>query len=101
MENKTVFWIGAIILLYYIFSSKSEKPPPTPVPYYSPNNYVSPRGSSKYSCTGDCSGHQAGYDWAEQHGITDPDDCAGNSDSFIEGCQEYAEENSDGDNDDE
>jgi len=101
MENKTVFWIGAIILLYYFFSSKSEKSPPTPLPYYSPNNYVSPRGSSSYSCTGDCSGHQAGYDWAEQHGITDPDHCAGNSDSFIEGCQEYAEENSDDIGDDE
>ena len=101
MENKTLLWIGGIILLYYFFSSNAEKPATTVMPSYSPNNYVSPRGSSSYSCTGDCSGHQAGYDWAEQHGITDPDDCAGNSDSFIEGCQEYAEENSDGDNDDE
>lgn len=37
-------------------------------------------------------GHQAGHDWAEEHDIEDPDDCGGNSDSFIEGCQEYAEE---------
>jgi hypothetical protein len=26
-------------------------------------------------------------------GITDPDDCGGNSQSFVEGCQAYAEEN--------
>jgi len=44
-------------------------------------------------CTDDCSGHQAGYDWAEQNGIDDPDDCGGNSQSFIEGCESYAEEN--------
>jgi hypothetical protein len=45
-----------------------------------------------YRCTRDCSGHQAGYEWAEDNGITDMDDCEGNSQSFIEGCQAYAEE---------
>lgn len=45
-----------------------------------------------YSCTDDCSGHEAGYEWAEENGIDDPDDCGGNSDSFIEGCQAYADE---------
>ena len=44
-----------------------------------------------YGCTQDCSGHEAGYDWAEQHDITDPDDCGGDSDSFIEGCRAYGE----------
>ena len=44
-------------------------------------------------CTEDCSGHEAGYAWAERKGITDPDDCGGNSWSFIEGCRAYAEEN--------
>ncbi len=45
-----------------------------------------------YPCTQDCEGHEAGYQWAEDNGITDPDDCDGNSQSFIEGCQAYAEE---------
>lgn len=45
-----------------------------------------------YPCTVDCSGHEAGYEWAEEKGIDDPDDCGGNSDSFIEGCQAYAKE---------
>jgi hypothetical protein len=58
-------------------------------------------------CTMDCSGHEAGYEWAEEHGIEDPDDCGGNSASFIEGCQAYAAEQSgvddkeDADKDDE
>lgn len=45
-----------------------------------------------YECTDDCSGHEAGYQWAEDNDIDDPDDCGGNSQSFIEGCQAYAEE---------
>ena len=45
-----------------------------------------------YPCTIDCSGHEAGYRWAEEHGIDDPEDCGGNSESFIEGCRAYAEE---------
>lgn len=43
-------------------------------------------------CTVDCGGHEAGYEWASDNGITDPDQCGGNSWSFIEGCQSYAEE---------
>lgn len=46
-----------------------------------------------YGCTQDCSGHEAGYQWAAENGITDPDNCGGNSWSFIEGCRAYAEEN--------
>lgn len=44
------------------------------------------------ACTEDCSGHEAGYQWAEENEIQDPYDCGGNSDSFIEGCESYAEE---------
>jgi len=44
-----------------------------------------------YPCTEDCSGHQAGYVWAEEHGITSADNCGGNSQSFIEGCQAAAQ----------
>ena len=45
-----------------------------------------------YECTANCEGHEAGYEWAEEKGIDDPDDCGGNSESFIEGCRAYAEE---------
>ena len=48
--------------------------------------------SGQYGCTEDCSGHEAGYAWAERHGITDPDNCGGRSQSFIEGCMDYAEQ---------
>ena len=46
-----------------------------------------------YPCTQDCSGHEAGFEWADRKGIDDVDDCGGNSNSFIEGCQAYVEEN--------
>ncbi|MDR2311676.1 MAG: hypothetical protein LBE54_11890 [Brucellaceae bacterium] len=45
-----------------------------------------------YSCTDDCSGHQAGYDWAESNGISSEFDCGGNSTSFEEGCKAYVED---------
>ncbi|MBP0630704.1 hypothetical protein [Cupriavidus sp. AcVe19-1a] len=43
-------------------------------------------------CTQDCSGHEAGYDWAADNDISDPDQCTGDSQAFVEGCQDYAEE---------
>lgn len=48
-----------------------------------------------YPCTVDCSGHEAGFDWAEEKGITqdDVDNYSGNSDSFREGMQSYVDEN--------
>ncbi|PIR59453.1 MAG: hypothetical protein COU69_00450 [Candidatus Pacebacteria bacterium CG10_big_fil_rev_8_21_14_0_10_56_10] len=47
---------------------------------------------NNWDCTDDCSGHEAGYEWAENKGITDPSDCGGNSESFIEGCEAYVNE---------
>ena len=47
-----------------------------------------------YQCKGDCSGHQAGYDWAEQNNIDDESSCSTPSASFNEGCQSYIDENS-------
>ncbi|MES0030381.1 hypothetical protein [Mesorhizobium sp. M0040] len=43
-------------------------------------------------CIEDCSGHKAGYDWAQQNQITDEDDCSSNSQSFNEGCHTYLED---------
>ncbi len=44
-------------------------------------------------CLDDCSGHDAGYKWAEENGIFNEGDCDGKSDSFIEGCKIFVEEN--------
>ena len=45
-----------------------------------------------YPCENDCSQHEAGYRWAEEHGVTDPANCEGDDARFIEGCRVYAEE---------
>ena len=42
-------------------------------------------------CTGDCSGHDAGWQWAQEHEVTDSSECAG-SGSFEDGCEAYVEE---------
>lgn len=46
-----------------------------------------------YSCLTDCSAHEAGYEWAEQHGVDDESNCNTPSQSFNEGCAAYVEEN--------
>lgn len=40
-------------------------------------------------CTGDCGGHDAGFQWAKENGYTDASSCSGDSQSFIEGCEAY------------
>ena len=50
-----------------------------------------PASPQNYSCTSDCSGHRAGYEWARNRGISDAYQCTGNSQSFIEGCQAFTE----------
>jgi hypothetical protein len=91
MENKKIWiWLVAILFLYLIF--KENKPKPVPVsPYTYERAY--PNTFHGRACLGDCSGHEAGYQWAEDRDIDDVDDCTGYSQSFIEGCIAYVEEN--------
>lgn len=46
--------------------------------------------SASYSCTDDCSGHEAGVAWAADNDVTDESECGGNSESFREGCESFA-----------
>lgn len=59
---------------------------------YVKENYSGYRTFNGYDCTEDCSGHEAGYEWAEENDIYDEYDCDGYSNSFIEGCQAYVED---------
>lgn len=43
------------------------------------------------NCSSDCSGHEAGFEWARDHDVTDASECSGDSDSFVEGCEAFAE----------
>lgn len=45
------------------------------------------------TCIEDCSGHNAGYEWAQEHDIQDTSYDNGNSESFNEGVRDYAEQN--------
>jgi hypothetical protein len=42
-----------------------------------------------YACTEGCLSHQQGYGWASAHGISNPNDCHGTSETFIEGCRAF------------
>jgi hypothetical protein len=109
MINKWWFWLLAIAGIYLLFvifqssdtssatnNSQITSPQTTKTDNSDNSTYNDDESSTTfhgYDCTEDCSGHEAGYSWAEDHDITDPDECDGNSNSFIEGCQSYAEEN--------
>lgn len=47
--------------------------------------------SGNYTCTQDCSGHEAGFAWAQANDISDTSGCGGNSQPFIEGCEAFVE----------
>lgn len=107
-HNKTIFVFLTAFLAVFIFSGCSDDSYNSYNEYNDYENYennddsfsVEETGSDEYEvqtfngyeCTDDCSGHEAGYNWAEEKGIIDPEDCGGNSSSFIEGCESYAEE---------
>jgi hypothetical protein len=61
-------------------------------PHYSEPDTIAHLTFGDYPCIPDCTEHEAGYEWGQDHGISDPDDCSGNTGSFIEGCRVYAEQ---------
>ncbi|MFN5758735.1 MAG: hypothetical protein ACK440_03970 [Sphingomonadaceae bacterium] len=78
---------------FYVFASSDSQSKIQKQPNPAPPIYVQPQPTfGGYACTDDCSGHEAGYEWAQEQGISDPDDCGGDSISFEEGCRSYAEE---------
>jgi hypothetical protein len=105
--KSTWLWIIGVVIAIWLFSGEKKNntsdlatSSPLPKPNYQPQPInqqptIQPYSSTTfmgYQCTVDCSGHEAGYEWAEENSIDDPYDCGGNSESFIEGCQAYAEE---------
>lgn len=81
--------VVAITATAYLDSGVKPQPSKTPsaqaTPYAAPPIHLT-RNFHGFPCKTDCSGHEAGYAWAEKNDITEEDDCTGNSESFIEGC---------------
>jgi hypothetical protein len=95
---KLVYWIIGIGLVYWLYSS-SLSSSKSSSSSYTTGRYDEYEAeidddvtSDNWNCTEDCSGHEAGYEWASDNGISDSSDCGGNSNSFIEGCEAYANE---------
>jgi hypothetical protein len=95
-----IFWGIVILFIIWLFSSSNKVQEPAYIREEFNNGKIIEMPvddtitKDNWECTDDCSGHDAGYEWAEEKGITDPSDCSGNSESFIEGCEAYANENS-------
>jgi hypothetical protein len=98
----STFVVALLILAAITYFSYRDEPSSVPAASYAAPTSDDDSGSDGLTfrgddCTVDCSGHEAGYRWAEEHDITDEEMCGGNSESFIEGCQAYAREHDDAD----
>lgn len=92
LEGKViVFVLVCSVIGLFISFLESNKNEPTSSSNSTAKCYVVPT-PKPWNCTDDCSGHKAGYNWAKQKNITNPLDCTGNSNSFIEGCEYYVQE---------
>ena len=79
-----ILTVAALYPVMWLFSDRHERVPP---PNLSTEERIA--WSRGYSCTSDCSGHEAGWDWAYRNDVRSVDDCSGNSDSFVEGCEAF------------
>ena len=43
-------------------------------------------------CIHDCSGHEAGFEWARNNDVTDEIECGSRSQSFHDGCVQFVDE---------
>ena len=99
--RKLVFFLIVVGILYFVFDRDDPTPKPSSEPITSESDTAPDTTTSTSSYSGTSSwgsGHQAGYDWAEEKGIDDDSDCeaAGdhsNSPSFAEGCMAYVHNN--------
>lgn len=104
---KAIVWLVIIIAAIWIYESSQHNS--ASVASRHVDSSESSDESSEFdgsTCTVDCSGHEAGYRWAEEKGIDDEDACdtAGensNSPSFAEGCKAYVNGDPDDSSDDD
>jgi hypothetical protein len=88
---KTLHVLTGLALIVLIFGCTDDQKSPT-----SNLRYVAPIATPttptffEFDCLSDCSGHEAGWDWANERGIEFEYQCGGKSQSFIEGCIAYA-----------
>ena len=90
-----IFAVPALILVFNNDSGSTGATSPSTPTYIAPAKpRPSPQTYNGYTCSDDCSGHEAGYEWASENGITqdEVDNYDGNSDSFREGMQSYVDE---------
>ena len=81
-EIAIIIFIGLVIgIIISVFTS--DKKDTGYKNNYSNDDHTQEEQENPYS---QGTGHSAGYEWAEKNDVSD---CGGNSQSFIEGCEEY------------
>lgn len=96
-----IIFVVALAMLWSGWLTRTPQTPPLPMvhsklgskPDSSTHDSAKPSSSGDNNCTGDCRGHQAGYDWAETRFVRDKRDCdfAGEHSTFAGGCRDYVD----------
>ncbi len=86
-KNMANFIVLPVLILFVIVELFSDKPS------YTPSTDIYRQSYNDYECVGDCSGHEAGYEWARDNSIKSPSDCETGNSSFDEGCASGVEVN--------
>lgn len=82
----SIIVIVVIVLVVWGLFSLFHKGPDRDSDYYSTSTSDSKYCEEPENPYDEGTGHYAGFEWAQEK---DVDSCGGNSDSFIEGCEEY------------
>ena len=85
--------LGCAVFSLASCSSKYAQPMDKNAAYQAAAKDLSPRNFEDVGdtslCTKDCSGHDAGFEWAKEKSLTVLADCEADDPGFAEGCEAY------------
>ena len=81
----------AIIRVGYVCALLSLAPGPALAQETNDQSNPTTKTFGGYDCSGNCSDHRAGFEWAAKEIVTDEADCGANVSGFAEGCKVFAQ----------
>ncbi|UYZ74821.1 hypothetical protein LP123_05690 [Moraxella bovis] len=98
-----VFGLVALMLIGYLYIKEQNEQEAREIYISAKQTYINIEQDELYKksyldvedgsdCSQDCSGHEAGFEWAKENHPKDVSDCHSHSQSFLEGCEAFLAE---------
>jgi hypothetical protein len=93
-----LFWLGASMCCLTACSPSQQERADTAADRAAVGARTAMRGltyeevEGSVDCAEDCSGHNAGFAYAQEHDIEDDTGCKSGSASYVEGCEAYGQQ---------